>query len=302
VNDWSKEELRTTLDLADELKTAVRERREHRLLPGRTLAMIFHRQSLRTRVSFAVAMTELGGNALDLPDDGIGFGVREPIRDVALALSRYADAIMIRTPSQEQVDELAEHATVPVVNAMTDQVHPCQALTDLMTIRERFGRLSGVRLAYVGDGNNVCRSLGLAAAMAGMDVRLACPAGYGLTDADIDRAAVHGSVPLRTTDPAVAVKDADVVYTDVWVSMGEEREAATKRDALGAYRVTSSLLAEASPDAIFLHCLPAHRGEEVDADVIDGARSRVWQQAENRMHAARGLLAFLLGPGGRGKS
>jgi len=298
MNDWSKEELRTTLDLADELKAARREGREHRLLPGRTLAMVFHRQSLRTRVSFAAGMTDLGGNALDLPDDGIGFGVREPIRDVALALSRYAHAIMIRTPAQEHVDALAEHAGVPVINAMTDQVHPCQALTDLMTIRERFGRLSGVRLAYVGDGNNVCRSLMRGASKFGMRFVAATPPGYeprAQSVEDTRRVAIQqgGTVEL-TNDPREAVEGAQVVYTDVWTSMGQEAERERRLRDFTGFRVDEELVAGAAEDAVVMHCLPAHYGEEIDEAVVYGPRSLVWEQAENRLHAQKALLALVV--------
>ncbi|HET7045261.1 MAG TPA: ornithine carbamoyltransferase [Gaiellaceae bacterium] len=298
VNDWSKEELRSALDLADALKAARRAGEEHRLLPGRTLAMIFHRQSLRTRVSFAAGMTQLGGTALDLPDDGIGFGVREPVRDVALALSRYADAIMIRTTAQEHVDELAEHATVPVINGLSDQVHPCQALTDLMTIREHFGRLSGVRLAYLGDGNNVCRSLMRGASKFGMRFIAATPPGYeprAQAVEDTRRVAIQqgGTVEL-TNDPHEAVDGAQVVYTDVWVSMGQEAGRERRLRDLAGFAVDRQLVARAADDAVVMHCLPAHYGEEIAEDVVYGPRSLVWEQAENRLHAQKALLALVV--------
>jgi ornithine carbamoyltransferase len=292
IDDLSPDELGAVLDLAEASSPPP-------VLAGRGMGLVFEKPSARTRHSMEMAVVQLGGHPAYISGDEVGLDVRESVEDVTRTLACYYAAIGARVFDHGTVERMAAVGVAPVVNLLSDRSHPMQALADLLTIRQAFGSLAGRSVAYVGDGNNVCRSLTLAAAMVGMDVRLACPAGYGLTDADIDRAAVHGSVPLRTTDPAIAAKDADVVYTDVWVSMGEEAEAATKRDALGGYRVTSGLLADAAPDAIFLHCLPAHRGEEVEAGVIDGERSRVWQQAANRMHAARGLLAFLLGPGGR---
>jgi ornithine carbamoyltransferase len=290
VDDLRPDELRAVLDLAEVPCPP-------QVLAGQGMGLLFEKPSARTRHSMEMAVVQLGGHPAYIQGNEVGLDVRESVEDVTRTLACYYAALGARVFDHATVERMAALDVVPVVNLLSGSSHPMQALADLLTVRQAFSSLAGRSVAYVGDGNNVCRSLALGAAMAGMDVRLACPAGYGLSDADIDRVAVHGSVPLRTTDPAVAVKDADVVYTDVWVSMGEEREAATKRDALAGYRVTSSLLAEAAPDAIFLHCLPAHRGEEVDGDVIDGERSRVWQQAANRMHAARGLLAFVLGTG-----
>ena len=298
VNDWSYDELRTCLDLADELKAQLRRREEHRLLPGRSLAMIFNRPSLRTRVSFEVAMVHLGGTAIDLRREDILLGEREPLRDTALVLSRYVDAIMIRTPAQADVDALAAEASVPVINALTDATHPCQALTDLMTIREHLGRLSGVRLAYFGDGNNVCRSLMRAAAKSGMRFIAACPPGYEPNAEAIRQTrqvAIQqgGSVEL-THDPREAAAGARVLYTDVWTSMGQEAESERRRADLAGFAIDADLLALAAPDAVVMHCLPAHVGEEIADDVLYGPRSIAWEQAENRLHAQKALLALIM--------
>ena len=298
VNDWSYDELRTCLDLADELKAQLRRREEHRLLPGRSLAMIFNRPSLRTRVSFEVAMVHLGGTAIDLRREDILLGEREPLRDTALVLSRYVDAIMIRTPAQADVDALAAEASVPVINALTDATHPCQALTDLMTIREHLGRLSGVRLAYFGDGNNVCRSLMRAAAKSGMRFIAACPPGYEPNAEAIRQTrqvAIQqgGSVEL-THDPREAAGGARVLYTDVWTSMGQEAESERRRADLAGFTIDADLLALAAPDAVVMHCLPAHVGEEIADDVLYGPRSIAWEQAENRLHAQKALLALIM--------
>jgi ornithine carbamoyltransferase len=298
VNDWSHDELLLCLDLADELKALQRRREEHRLLPGRSLAMIFNRPSLRTRVSFEVAMNQLGGTALDLRREDILLGEREPLRDTALVLSRLVDAIMIRTPSQADVDELAAEASVPVINALTDTTHPCQALTDLMTIREQLGRLSGVRLAYLGDGNNVCRSLMRAAAKFGLRFIAACPPAYE-PDPDAVRrtrqvAIQQGGAVELTNDPRAAAAGAQVLYTDVWTSMGQEAEREQRRADLAGFTVDAELLGLAAPDAVVMHCLPAHPGEEITEEVLYGPRSIAWEQAENRLHAQKALLALVV--------
>lgn len=298
VNDWSHDELRRALELGDALKAAQRAREEHRLLPGRSLAMIFHKPSARTRVSFEVGMTQLGGHALALRRDDIGLGERETIRDTATVLSRYVDAIVIRTFAQADVDELAAHARIPVVNGLTDSTHPCQALADLMTIRERFGTLSGVKLAYVGDGNNVCRSLMRGASKFGMRFTAATPAGHepkAEALEDSRRVAIQqgGTVEL-THDPREAVAGAQVVYTDTWTSMGQEAEAEERRATFAGFTVDADLLALADEDAIVMHCLPAHYGEEITEDVLYGPHSAVWDQAENRLHAQKALLALIV--------
>jgi ornithine carbamoyltransferase len=296
MNDWSHDELQTALDLADRLKAAQHAREEHRLLPGRGLALIFEKPSARTRVSFVVGMEQLGGHVVDLRDTDIQLGERETIKDIAHALSRYVDAIMMRTFDQARVDEMAEHASIPVINGLTDQTHPCQALADLMTIRERFGRLSGVRVAYFGDGNNVCRSLMRGASKFGMRFTAATPKGYEPRARSIDetrRVAIQqgGTVEL-THDPREAATGAQVLYTDVWTSMGQEAEAEQRRHDLQGFGIDDELLSLAAEDAIVMHCLPAHYGEEITEDVLYGPRSAVWDQAENRLHAQKAILAL----------
>jgi ornithine carbamoyltransferase len=258
--------------------------------------MIFEKPSARTRVSFAVGMAQLGGSVVDLRGDDIQPGERETIRDNANALSRYVDAVMIRTFDQERVDELAEHASVPVINGLTDQTHPCQALADLMTIRERFGRLSGVRVAYLGDGNNVCRSLMRGASKFGMRFTAATPKGYEPRARSLEetrRVAIQqgGTVEL-THDPRAAAKGAQVLYTDVWTSMGQEDEREQRLRDLQGFGIGAELLSLAADDAIVMHCLPAHYGEEIEEDVLYGPRSAVWDQAENRLHAQKAVLAL----------
>jgi ornithine carbamoyltransferase len=298
VADWSADELRLALDLADRLKAAQKGGEAHALLPGRALAMLFEKPSNRTRVSFEVGMTQLGGHAVNLASQEVQLGRRETVRDTALVLSRYVDAILIRTFAQAVVEELAEHADVPVINGLTDDAHPCQALADAMTIRERLGRLEGVRLAYVGDGNNMCNSLMVAAARLGMSFVAATPAGYEpAADAvELARAAgaeSGGSVEL-VRDPREAAAGADALYTDVWTSMGQEDERERRLRDLDGYGVDAALLAEARPEAIVLHCLPAHVGEEIGADVLYGPQSAVWDEAENRLHAQKALLALIV--------
>jgi ornithine carbamoyltransferase len=293
IADWSADELRTVLDLADALKEAQRAREPHELLPGRMLGMIFQKSSTRTRVSFEVGITQLGGTALHLSTGDLQLGRGEPIRDTALVLSRYLDAIMIRTYEQSDVEELAEHASIPVLNGLTDSSHPCQALADVMTIRERHGRLDGVRVAYIGDGNNMCASLMVAAAALGMDFVAATPAGYEPAPDAVARARERGSVEL-VDDPRAAADGADVLYTDVWTSMGQEEEREQRLRDLAGFTIDAGLLARAAPDAIVLHCLPAHVGEEISADVLYGPQSAAWDEAENRLHAQKALMALVI--------
>jgi ornithine carbamoyltransferase len=267
-------------------------------LAGRSVVLVFEKPSLRTRASFEIGVQELGGIALPMWNSEISLGARESIADTGRVLSRYAQCIVIRTFAQSGLVELADAADVPVVNALSDHEHPCQALADLQTVEESFGRLAGRSLAYVGDGNNVAHSLLLAGAMSGMSVRVGHPDGYA-PDADVvahaERlAAEQDGEVVVTTDPEAAVGGADAVYTDVWASMGQEDEAEERRAVFAPYRVTSGLMAKAAPHAIFLHCLPAHRGDEVEAEVIDGPASRVFAQAENRLHAQKALLITLL--------
>jgi ornithine carbamoyltransferase len=298
IGTWSSDELKTALDLADELKALRKQREPHELLPGRTLGMIFQKPSTRTRVSFEVGIHELGGTGLYLSANDLQLGRGETIKDTANVLDRYLDAIMIRTFAQDDVEELAEHADVPVINGLTDYSHPCQALADLMTIRERLERLSGVRLLYLGDGNNVCISLMLGAARFGMRFVAAVPEGYDPDENAVTaakRAAVQmgGTVEL-VRDPQEAAEGADVLYTDVWTSMGQEEEAERRRSDLAAYRIDDGLLARAAPDAIVLHCLPAHYGEEITEEILYGPHSAVWDQAENRLHAQKALMALII--------
>jgi ornithine carbamoyltransferase len=293
IADWSAEELLAVLDLADALKEAQRAREPHELLPGRMVGMIFQKPSTRTRVSFEVGITQLGGTALHLSTSDLQLGRGESIRDTALVLSRYLDAIMIRTYAQADVEELAEHATIPVLNGLTDSAHPCQALADVMTVRERLGRLEGLRLAYVGDGNNMCASLMAASAALGLEFVAATPAGYEPDARAVERARERGSVEL-VRDPREAAAGADVLYTDVWTSMGQDVERERRLRDLAGYTIDSELLAAAAPDAIVLHCLPAHLGEEITADVLYGPRSATWDEAENRLHAQKALMALVI--------
>jgi len=286
IDDLGVADLCAVLDRAAELKAAGLEA-TGTPLDRQTLAMVFEKPSTRTRVSFETGMTQLGGHAIFLGPDDIHLGHGEPIRDTARAVSRYADFIMARVFEHSDVEELAEYATVPVVNGLTDDAHPCQTLADLLTVRERFG--FDTRVAWVGDGNNVCQSFVLGAAMVGLDVTVATPEGYGVDDNVYERAEGLGSPPERTHDPEAAVADADVVYTDVWVSMGQEDEREEKLAAFEGFQVTTDLLG----DRPLLHCLPAHRGEEVSDAALESDNAIVWDQAENRMHAQNGLLAWV---------
>ncbi len=269
-----------------------------RPLVGKTLGMIFTKPSTRTRVSFQAAVARLGGQALPLGTNDLQLGRGETVADTARVLSRYLDGILIRTFAQAEVEELAAHAAVPVINGLTDAVHPTQALADLQTIHERFGRFAGLKLAYVGDGNNVAHSLMMAAAKVGMDFVAATPPGYEPDAAEVSSARREAAAMVSTVslchDPREAVRGAHVVYTDVWTSMGQEAESQARLRAFRPYQVNEALMAEAAPEAVFLHCLPAHRGEEVTAEVIDGPRSAVFDQAENRMHIFQALLSLLM--------
>jgi ornithine carbamoyltransferase len=281
-SELSAAELNALIERAIELK---RSPHSSDALAGRTVALIFQRPSTRTRVSFETAVSELGGHPMILRTEDLQLTRGEAVRDTAYVLSRHASAIGIRTGPDELVAELADHSSVPVINMLTHGHHPCQAITDLMTLREHFGRLAGLTVAYVGDGNNVARSLAVLAAIAAVDVRLASPSGYALE-------ATAGAV--LTDDPREAVAGADAVYTDVWVSMNDDPDTAeARRTALAPYRLDAALLDLAGPNAIALHCLPAHPGEEITAEVLYGNRQRIWDQAENRRHAQKALLEFL---------
>lgn len=270
-----------------------------RPLLGRQVALLFEKPSLRTRVSFEVAVTSLGGHAIALGPDEVGLGRRETPADVARNLSRLVDAVVLRTFAHATLLEMASAASIPVVNALTDDEHPCQALADLLTLRRRFGRLAGLRVAFVGDGNNVARSLAIAGSIAGLDVRIATPPGYALPE---DALAAARAIARRHrgwisigTDPVAAVEGADAVYTDVWASMGREAEADERRARFAGFEVNDALLAHASPHVVALHCMPAHRGEEISAEVLDGPRSLALEQAENRRYVQESVLIELLG-------
>ncbi len=263
-------------------------------LAGKSLAMIFMKSSTRTRVSFEAGTWQLGGHALFLSPNDIQIGRGEPIPDTARILSRYVDGIMIRTFSHAQVEELAKFATVPVINGLTDLLHPCQVLADVLTVQQNFGTIEGKRVAWIGDGNNMANSWINAAYRLGFDLTLACPEGYDPDAAVLKRAQSAGNVRV-VRDPAGAVDGADVVNTDVWASMGQESEQAAREKAFAGFIVDQKLMSRAKPSAIFLHCLPAHRGEEVAPEVIDGPQSRVWDEAENRLHIQKAIMANLMG-------
>jgi ornithine carbamoyltransferase len=298
VADWSRDELLRVLDLADELKRAHAAGEDLRLLPGRTLGMIFQKPSTRTRVSFEAGMYQLGGAALYLSASDLQLGRGESIKDTAHVLSGYLDAVMIRTFAQADVEELARNATIPVINGLTDSSHPCQALADVMTIRERLGRLEGVRMAYLGDGNNVCASLMVAAAKLGMHFTAAVPPGYEPEDGPLDiarTAAEETGAAVRVVhDPRDAADGAEVLYTDVWTSMGQEEERARRLRDLDGYGIRDELLELAEDDAIVLHCLPAHYGEEITEEIAYGPQSAIWDEAENRLHSQKALLALVV--------
>lgn len=291
VNDFMRDDVARLFDLAERMK-----RRSYRETPlaGKTLAMIFAKSSTRTRVSFETGTFQLGGHALFLSSRDIQIGRGEPIPDTARVLSRYVDGIMIRTFDHGEVEELARCATIPVINGLTDLSHPCQVLADLFTVREALGSWEGKRIAWIGDGNNMANSWLEAAEVLGFELRLACPEGYEPNREKFVRASTRTKV-LVTEVPEEAVEGAHVVNTDVWASMGQETEAEARRNAFRGYTVDAALMRLADPKAIFLHCLPAHRGEEVSNDVIEGKQSRVWDEAENRLHVQKALLATLMG-------
>ena len=291
IPDFTAAEVHVLLDLAARMKAGVYRERP---LAGKTLAMIFAKSSTRTRVSFEVGALQLGGHALFLSSRDIQLGRGEPIRDMARVLSRMVDGIMIRTFAHADVEELARYATVPVINGLTDLLHPCQVLADLLTVVEAFGTLEGKTVAWIGDGNNMCNSWLNAAGVLGFELRLACPEGYEPDHAIFERNAAKTRV-LMTSDPDEAVEGAHVVTTDVWASMGQESEAVMRAQAFQGYMVDEELMRHADPKAIFLHCLPAHRGEEVAEAVLEGPQSRVWDEAENRLHVQKALMAMLMG-------
>jgi ornithine carbamoyltransferase len=298
LHDFSQDELSCILDVAKELKAEQKAGRPHTILQGKTLGMIFTKSSTRTRVSFEVGMYQLGGHALFLSGRDIQLGRGETIADTARVLSRMVDGIMIRTFSHQEVLDLAEFATIPIINGLTDLLHPCQVLADLMTIQEHKGRLAGLKLAYIGDGNNMAHSLMFGGAKMGLHVVIASPPGYkpdpkivALAQADAKN---NGGCVEVIDDPLEAVRDADVLYTDVWASMGQEAEANERRAAFKGYQINSNALKLANQSAIVLHCLPAHRGEEITDDVIEGVQSVVFDEAENRLHAQKAIMALVI--------
>jgi len=288
VDDLTPDELASVLDRAQDP-------RPPRVLDGRGMALLFEKPSARTRNSMEMAVVQLGGHPVTIRGEEVGFDVRETSEDIARTLACYHAAIGARVFDHRVLERMAAVSDVPVVNLLSDRAHPMQALADLLTLRDRFGALKGLVVAYIGDANNVCRSLMFGAALSSLEIRVASPGGYGPDPADVAHAEGLGGEVMISTDPIEAALGADAVYTDVWASMGQEDEAIARREAFAAFSVDARVMASAAPGAVFLHCLPAHRGEEVAAEVVDGPQSLVWPQAENRMHAARGMLAWLLG-------
>ena len=299
IHDITRDEFNGLMDLAIKLKKEQKAGIKHHILEGKTLGMIFTKSSTRTRISFEVGMYQLGGHPMYLNANDMQLGRGESIYDTANVMSRFVDGIMIRTYAHQDVLDLAKYGTVPVINALTDYLHPCQAMADLMTVYEHKGKLEGLKLAYVGDGNNVAHSLLYACAKAGMHMSVATPAGYECAAEVVanakDDAKETGSQIFITNDPAEVVANADVVCTDTWVSMGQEAEKAERRKIFADYQVNTELFGKAKDDAIFIHCLPAYRGYEVTEDVIDGPRSVIFDEAENRLHAQKAVLATLMG-------
>jgi ornithine carbamoyltransferase len=292
IPDFTKDEILALFDLAERMRAGKYDKKP---LAGQSLAMIFMKSSTRTRVSFEVGTYQLGGHALFLSPRDVQLGRGEPIADTARVLSRYVDGIMIRTFAHQDIEELARYADVPVINGLTDLVHPCQVLADLLTVRQHLKKpLNELKVAWIGDGNNMANSWINAAYVLGFELRIACPEGYEPADHLVERARKSSTITI-TRDPAEATKDADVVNTDVWASMGQEEEQKQRERAFRGFTVNSALMKKADKGAIFLHCLPAHRGEEVAAEVIDGAQSRVWDEAENRLHIQKAIMAALMG-------
>ena len=299
IHDLSCEEVETILDLAGELKAMQKAGIEHRILAGKTLGMIFEKSSTRTRVSFETGMFQLGGQALFLSNRDLQIGRGEPIKDTARVLSRYLDGVMIRTFEHEKVEEFARYADIPVINALTDLLHPCQALTDLLTIREHKGKnLEGLKMAYVGDGNNMTHSLMYAAAKTGMNFVAATPDGYAPEEEVVQRAQEDaketGASIALVADPFIAAKDADILVTDTWASMGQEAEHEERKKIFAPYQINGDLLAVADKRAIVMHCLPAYRGEEITEDVMEAFADVIFDEAENRLHTQKAILALLM--------
>ena len=294
LSDWSEKEINEVLNLADQLKFEKKNGIQHHLLKGKTLGMIFSKSSTRTRVSFEVGMYDLGGSALFLSARDLQIGRGEPVEDTARVLSRYLDGIMIRTFAQKEVEDLATYGSIPIINGLTDYCHPCQVLADLMTIRERRGALSGNKLCYIGDGNNMTNSLIVGGIKTGMEVSVACPKGYE-PDAEIMAWAKANGKFTCTTDVKEAAKDADVLYTDVWASMGQEAEAEARKKIFAGYQINADVMSVAKKDAMVLHCLPAHREEEITAEVFEAHADEIFDEAENRLHAQKAVLVMCMG-------
>ena len=293
LSDWSEKEIIETLNLADQLKFEKKNGIEHHLLKGKTLGMIFQKSSTRTRVSFEVGMYDLGGSALFLSSRDLQIGRGEPVEDTARVLSRYLDGIMIRTFAQSEVEALSTMGSIPIINGLTDYCHPCQVLADLMTIREHKGVLKGLKLVYIGDGNNMANSLIVGGIKMGMKVAVACPEGY-TPDSEIMKWAHENGDFTWTTSVLEAAKDADVLYTDVWASMGQESEAEERKKIFTGYQINSDVMSVAAHDAMVLHCLPAHRGEEITAEVLEAHANEIFDEAENRLHAQKAVLVKCL--------
>ena len=294
LSDLTSQEITEILELADKLKYAKKNNIPHRLLEGKTLGMVFQKSSTRTRVSFEVGMYELGGFALFLSGNDLQIGRGEPIQDTARVLSRYLDGIMIRTFKQSEVEGLAKYGSIPIINGLTDYAHPCQILADLMTVRERKGKLEGLKLCFIGDGNNVANSLIVGGILMGMEVSIACPQAYQ-PDPDIMKWAYENGKFTCTTSKFDAARDADVLYTDVWASMGFETESKIRAAAFSQYQINDSVISVANKDVMVLHCLPAHREEEITAKVFEEHASEIFEEAENRLHVQKAILVKLLG-------
>ena len=294
LQDWSEQDIFEVLNLADQLKYEKKNGIPHPLLRGKTLGMIFEKSSTRTRVSFEVGMYDLGGQALFLSSAHTQIGRGEPVEDTARVLSRYLDGIMIRTFEQEEVENLAKYGSIPIINGLTDYCHPCQVLADLMTIREHKGTLAGKKLVFIGDGNNMANSLIVGGIKTGMEVAVACPKSHQ-PDAEIMKWAAENGKFTCTDDILAACRDADVLYTDVWASMGQEGEAAERKKIFEGYQINSEVMAVAHEGAMVLHCLPAHRGEEITAEVMEAHANEIFDEAENRLHAQKAVLVKLLG-------
>ena len=294
--DLSTEEITDILNLADQLKYEQKHGIPHNILKGQTLGMIFQKSSTRTRVSFETVMYQLGGQALFLSSRDLQIGRGEPVQDTARVLSRYLSGIMIRTFAQKEVEDLAEYGSIPIINGLTDYCHPCQVLADLQTVREHKNKLDGLKFCYIGDGNNMANSLTVGALKVGMSVSLGCPEGYFPDQTIIDFAKQYPGKFQIISNPVEAAADADVVYTDVWASMGQEGEAAKRREVFKGYQINDAVMASAKPDAMVMHCLPAHREEEITAKVFEQHADEIFDEAENRLHAQKAVMVRLMAP------